>query len=84
MKNWEDYDKEKMFRGEDKDYFSCEDNWEVNYLKNKIIEEHPYMDEKIILFAIHFTWANSPSSKRRIDFIENVSDLLAIPMITAE
>lgn len=81
IESWEDYEKMKILRGLDKDYFCCSEKWEVDYLKNKILNEYPEMDERIILFAIYFTNSNTSSSKKREYFIEDVCNLLSIPEI---
>jgi len=78
LENWEAYDLEKTNKKLDKDYFSCEEKWEVDYLKRKIIEQYPEMSETVILFAIRYTCSNMPAQKKRIDFVEKVAALLEI------
>lgn len=47
LESWEDYDNKKK-RKEDALYFSCTEDWEVNYLISKVINVFPrYTREQI-------------------------------------
>jgi hypothetical protein len=51
LENWETYDNRKK-KGEDSRYFSCTEDWEVDYLIQKISEMYPFLSREVIKGAI--------------------------------
>ena len=51
--DWKDYDNLKK-KGEDADFFSCTEKWEVAYLAEKIIKHFPQLDIAQIISAIEY------------------------------
>lgn len=78
LDNWEDYDSDKIARGLDPTYFLCNESWECEYLKNKILEHYPEFSERIVTFAIYFTCSRAAVPQHRVMLVEQVTNLLEI------
>jgi hypothetical protein len=78
LDNWEDYESDKIARGLDPTYFSCDERWECEYLKNKILEHYPGFSERVVAFAIYFTCSRTAVPQPRLTLIEQVTRLLEI------
>ena len=53
FEDWDDYNNLKK-EGEDVNYFSFTEKWEVNYLKNKIKQHFPNLPARDIMNAIQY------------------------------
>jgi hypothetical protein len=51
LTDWEDYDNKKK-KGQDANFFSCTEEWEVEYLIKKIKAYNPHLERNNILGAI--------------------------------
>lgn len=78
FENWEEYDKRKLEAGNNPRLFSCDEVWEVYYLKNKIKEYFPELSEIGILEAIGKCCQNVIAPVPREKFLERLFWLLNI------
>lgn len=78
FENWEEYDKRKLEAGNDPRLFSCDEVWEVYYLRNKIKEHYPELSEMTILEAIGKCCQNVIAPVSREKFLERLLYLLNI------
>ena len=69
--NWSDYDDKKK-KGVDAKFFSCEEDWERDYLKRKIKRLFPRLDEASIEAAIKSCCQEIPAPRPRKQFVECV------------
>ena len=74
--NWSDYDNRKIRDNRDKNFFSCEEEWEVNYLIDLIIIKFPNLDKNKIRIAIQSCCISKNTSRLRVNFIECVMSKL--------
>jgi hypothetical protein len=70
--DWSDYDNRKIRDKRDARYFSCTEEWEVDYLKRKIKKTHPFLDETKILAAIRSCCREIAGNHPREPFVECV------------
>lgn len=75
--DWSDYDNKKK-KGVDARFFSCEEQWERDYLINKILKHYPYKTKDAIAKAISSCCSSPsmPSNKPRKQFVECVMSKL--------
>jgi hypothetical protein len=68
--DWSDYDNKKK-KGVDARFFSCEEQWERDYLINKIMKIYPSKNRAQIVSAINSCCvsADMPSNKPRTQFV---------------
>jgi hypothetical protein len=78
LQDWSAYDDRKK-EGES-NVFSCEDNWEVEYLIERIISVHPTKNRLQVQLAINSCcyWIQAP--RQRSQFIECVLRRLELPI----
>jgi hypothetical protein len=69
--DWSDYDNKKK-KGTDAKFFSCNEDWEVDYLKQKIKKAFPGLSESFILDAIASCCDRVPAPRPRKAFVECV------------
>lgn len=72
LENWSDYDNKKIRGKEDTSFFSCDESWEVAYLKNKIKEVYPDLDVAEILIAIIQCCEQVKAPRPRKEFVRCV------------
>lgn len=70
--NWEEYNERKTISGANPELFSCDEAWEIFYLKKKISEAVPVLEKIVILEAIEFCCRNKTEPLSRTGFIESV------------
>lgn len=73
--DWSDYDNKKK-KGVDSRFFSCEENWEVDYLVDKIRKHEPYKTRDAILSAIRSCCKDIPAPRPRDKFVRCVMNKL--------
>lgn len=73
--DWSDYDNRKL-KGVDARYFSCEEEWERNYLVRKIRKFYPQYSETAIQAAIASCCKQVPAPRPRKQFVECVMSKL--------
>lgn len=49
---WDDYDKKKKKAGLNPEYFLWDESWEIHYLKSKIKNVYPHLNDLTIFQAI--------------------------------
>lgn len=79
LENWEEYERRKKQNGQDPGYFSCDEAWEVWYLKKKILSIYTYLGQMTVLEAIGECCRNVTTPVPRDKFIERLFLLLNIP-----
>ena len=80
LENWADYDSRKMRIGNNSKIFSCTEYWEIDYLKNKIMQYYPALSEKNILDAIQSCCLKTHPPHPRQAFVECIAQQLNIPI----
>jgi hypothetical protein len=71
QEDWSDYDNKKK-KGVDSKYFSCEENWEREYLKNKIKKVYPQYTDANINHAIDLCCKSISAPRLRTVFVDCV------------
>lgn len=74
--DWEDYDNRKK-KKEDRLFFSCDEKWEVDYLRDKIYKKYPEFSKADIEIAIGKCCNSVPAPRPRKDFVECVMSRLS-------
>ena len=69
--DWSEYDDRKK-KEQDRHYFSCEEEWEVEYLVKKIHKQHPEIPKEKILAAIKQCCNSVAAPRPRKTFVECV------------
>ena len=70
LNNWSEYEKKKLTESTDGALFTCKD-WEVEYLKKKIKDTFPFINEFSILGAIRGCCDNENPISRE-EFVRRV------------
>lgn len=73
--DWSDYDNKKK-KGIDSRFFSCEENWEVDYLLGKIRKYYPGYSETQVRQAIAACCRTVPPPRGRETFVRCVMQRL--------
>ncbi|KGO95110.1 hypothetical protein [Flavobacterium subsaxonicum] len=73
--DWADYDDRKK-KEHDKHFFSCEEEWEVDYLVKKIHGKFPSISTDKIRTAIKLCCNSVPAPRSRKTFVECVMNRL--------
>lgn len=79
LEDWEDYDNKKL-KGTDRDFFSCEEAWERNYLIVKIKASYPSIHEVFIRNAIELACMAIKAPRPRHIFVKYVAEQLKISL----
>jgi len=74
--DWSDYDNKKIIGKADRNKFSCTENWEVNYLIDKIHSAHPNYTKQKIQTAIRMACMASKSPHPREMFVSRIMEFL--------
>jgi hypothetical protein len=75
--DWEDYDNRKIRDKRDSSKFSCDEQWEVDYLVNKLRKHFPYKTDTAIKAAIAACCTQIRAPRPREEFVECVTKRLA-------
>lgn len=75
--DWEDYDDRKKKKGDSK-FFSCDEDWEISYLVEKIHKNFPNVTTDKIREAIKQCCQTVPGNKPREKFVACVMDRLGL------
>ncbi len=73
--DWSDYDNRKIRDGRDRNRFSCEENWEVEYLIGKVTKVYPQYSRDQVRTAIT-RCCNSGVDRMRDAFVRCVMERL--------
>jgi hypothetical protein len=74
--NWSDYDNLKLQGNPDTHFFSCEEQWERDYLRDKIHRIYPEFGIQQIESAIALCCKSTPPPRPRNPFVECVMTIL--------
>jgi hypothetical protein len=80
LENWEDYDNKKL-RGVDARYFSCEEEWEVNYLVDKIFKSFNGVTKAAIKNAIIACCETVRAPRPRKEFVKCILQRLGLILL---
>src|SRR6476620_2761091 len=69
---WEAYNKRKIANGQDPNYFSPEDVWELNYLVDMILSSRPHLDHLTVMLSVREGMRRTMAPRPRLHFIEVV------------
>ena len=69
LENWSDYETKKQLVSTDVTMFSCEE-WEINYLREKIKTTFPFINELYIIGAIRNCCQDDPVPRQ--EFVRRV------------
>lgn len=75
--DWSDYDNKKK-KKEDAWFFACTEDWEPEYLVNKIRKRHPEKTKDEIMDAIRLCCKSVPAPRPRDKFVECVMNRLGL------
>lgn len=78
LENWSDYDNRMIRDRRDGRFFSCNEEWEVTYLRDKISRTYPGIAESSILNAIRACCEVVAAPRPRKDFVECVLKRLGL------
>ncbi|HWR32141.1 MAG TPA: hypothetical protein VN451_01340 [Chitinophagaceae bacterium] len=78
LENWSDYDNRKIRTGSEAHLFSCDEPWEVDYLKNKIKGAYPFFSDDRIVKAIEHCCMIVKGPRPRKQFTECVLERLNV------
>ncbi|GEP95902.1 hypothetical protein CCY01nite_21620 [Chitinophaga cymbidii] len=70
--DWSDYDNRRIRDGRDRSKFSCEEQWEVDYLVNKLRRYFPSKTDSAIRNAISSCCTTVRAPRPRQEFVECV------------
>lgn len=74
---WEAYNNRKTLNGQDPNFFSPEDLWELNYLIDMIMGAKPHLDHLTVMLSVREGMRKTMAPRPRQHFIEVVmSNLL--------
>lgn len=74
--NWETYNNRKIANGQDPNYFSPEEVWELNYLVDMILASRPHLDHLTVMLSVREGMRRTMAPRPRQHFIEVVMDNL--------
>ena len=70
--DWRQYEDDKTKKGVDARFFSCTQQWEVDYLVRMILKAYPYKSEDAIRTAIRSCCVSVTGNQPRKEFVECV------------
>ena len=76
--DWSDYDNRKIRERRDARYFSCSENWEIDFLLRTYKKAHPYLTLTAIRTAITECCDQLHTSRLREEFVQSVSERLGV------
>jgi hypothetical protein len=74
---WKTYNQRKTQNGQDPNFFSPEDLWELNYLIDMIMASKPHLDHLTIMLSVREGIRKTMSPRPRQHFINIVMDNLS-------
>jgi len=76
--DWSEYDNAAITDSRDGNFFSCNEEWEVNYLINKIHAQFPQVTKVAIKTAIMSSCREMSAPRPRKAFVESVTRRLGL------
>ena len=74
---WDAYNSRKISNGQDPNYFSPEDVWELNYLVDMILTARPHLDHLTVMLSVREGMRRTMAPRPRQHFIDIVMDNLS-------
>jgi hypothetical protein len=74
---WEAYNQKKLSIGQDPNYFSPEDVWELNYLVDMILSARPHLDHLTVMLSVREGMRRTMAPRPRQHFIDVVMSNLS-------
>jgi hypothetical protein len=68
--NWDAYDKRKISNGQDPEFFTPEDVWELNYLIDMILTSRPHLDHLTVMLSVREGIRRTMAPRPRQHFID--------------
>ena len=78
LQNWKEYDVRKRGSGMDPRFFNCLENWEIDFLIERIQQIYNFISENVIRIAISKACEEN-LTRQRENFVTAVLEYLAIP-----
>ena len=69
---WEAYNNRKIANGQDPNYFTPEDVWELNYLVDMILSSRPHLDHLTVMLSVREGMRRTMAPRPRKHFIDVV------------
>jgi hypothetical protein len=69
---WEAYNNRKIANGQDPNYFTPEDVWELNYLVDMILTSRPHLDHLTVMLSVREGMRRTMAPRPRQHFIDVV------------
>ena len=70
--NWDGYNDRKIANGQDPNFFSPEEVWELNYLIDMILASRPHLDHLTVMLSVREGMRKTMAPRPRQHFIEVV------------
>lgn len=74
--SWEAYNNRKILNGQDPNFFTPEDVWELNYLVDMILSSKPHLDHLTVMLSVREGMRRTMAPRPRQHFIDVVMDNL--------
>jgi len=78
LQNWKEYDVRKRGSGMDPRFFDCLENWEIDFLIQKIQQLYTFISDSVIRRAINKACEKGNVTLQREIFVSTVLDYLAV------
>ena len=69
---WQEYNNRKIAKGEDPNFFTPEDVWELNYLVDMILTARPHLDHLTVMLSVREGMRRTMAPRPKQHFIEVV------------
>ena len=69
---WQEYNNRKISKGEDPNFFTPEDVWELSYLVDMILTARPHLDHLTVMLSVREGMRRTMAPRPRQHFIEIV------------
>ena len=79
LQNWKEYDMRKRGSGMDPRFFNCLENWEIEFLIQRIQQIYTFISDSLIRLAISKACEKETVTREREHFVNAVLEYLAIP-----
>lgn len=74
--SWDTYNNRKIASGQDPNYFTPEEVWELNYLVDMILASKPHLDHLTVMLSVREGMRRTMAPRPRQHFVEVVMDNL--------
>lgn len=70
--SWDTYNNRKIANGQDPNYFTPEEVWELNYLVDMILASRPHLDHLTVMLSVREGMRRTMAPRPRQHFLEVV------------